>query len=421
MKQAIKSCWLPKKLNELGFVGRGRSRHRPRNDPMLYGGSYPLVQTADIASSECYITKYSKTYNETGLAQNKLWEKNTLCITIAGENTAENAILTFKACFPDSIIGFIPYPNEANIHYIKYYLDTIKPQLRSITKGATQDNLSLEKLLSFDILTPSLPIQCKIAAILSAYDDLIENNTRRIKILEEMAQALYREWFVHFRFPGHEKVPMVDSPLGKIPEGWDVAKFVDIADILSGGTPKTTISEFWDGSIPFFTPRDAPAYYYVIGTDKSITEQGLKKCNSDLYPKDTVFITARGTVGKIAMPPSEMAMNQSCYALLGKNGIGQYFIFLAIKTCIDQLKQNATGAVFDTIIIDTFRMLDVIKPPIYLINEFCFLVSPFFDQILNILYRSRNLQKTRDLLLPKLISGDVDLTKLRIVGVVDIA
>ena len=94
--------------------------------------------------------------------------------------------------------------------------------MQNVSRGTTQDNLSLDKLLSFEIFTPSLPIQRKIAAILSAYDDLIENNTRRIALLEAMAQALYREWFVHFRFPGHQSVPMVDSPLGPIPQGWQV-------------------------------------------------------------------------------------------------------------------------------------------------------------------------------------------------------
>jgi type I restriction enzyme S subunit len=154
------------------------------------------------------------------LAQSKLWDENTLCMTIAGEHTAETAILSFKACFPDSIVGFVADPSKADVRFVKYYLDTMKQQLKSVSKGATQDNLSLDKLLSFDILTPPVTTQHKIAAILSAYDDLIENNTRRIAILEEMAQSLYREWFVHFHFPGHEKKRMVESELGLIPEGW---------------------------------------------------------------------------------------------------------------------------------------------------------------------------------------------------------
>ena len=104
--------------------------------------------------------------------------------------------------------------------------------MQNVSKGTTQDNLSLDKLLSFQILTPPLDSQKKIASILSAYDDLIENNLKRIKILEEMAQMIYREWFVNFRFPGHEKVKMVKSELGMIPEGWEVKKLGDFYGIL---------------------------------------------------------------------------------------------------------------------------------------------------------------------------------------------
>lgn len=145
-----------------GAVGRGKSKHRPRNEPSLYGGKHPFIQTAEVTASEFYIIKYSQTYSDLGLAQSKLWDKNTLCIVNAGENTAETAILKFQACFPDSIIGFIADSEKADVRFIKYYLTTIKPQLRSITKGATQDNLSVSKFSMsfhpFERLVPPLKI-----------------------------------------------------------------------------------------------------------------------------------------------------------------------------------------------------------------------------------------------------------------------
>jgi type I restriction enzyme S subunit len=229
-----------------------------------------------------------------------------------------------------------------------------------------------------------------------------------------MAQSLYREWFVHFRFPGHEKKRLVESELGLIPEGWEVVRFTDIADVLSGGTPRTTTSEYWNGSIPFFTPKDASSSFYVTETEKSITRIGLKTCNSKLYPKNTVFITARGTVGKVVLSAVDMAMNQSCYALQGRDGIDQITIFFSISNCINQLKQNAHGAVFDTIIVDTFRMLQVVKPPLALTSAFEALASPIFEMILKLLNKNANLRQTRDLLLPKLISGEVDVEELDI-------
>jgi type I restriction enzyme S subunit len=236
MNREPQTEWTHKKLDELGFVGRGKSKHRPRNDPSLYGGTYPFIQTGEVKSADLYISGHTQTYNEKGLAQSKLWEPQTLLITIAA-NIAETAILKIKACFPDSIVGFIADPAESDVRFIKYSIDAMKLRMQSISRGTTQDNLSLDKLLSFDFHAPGVKTQRKIAAILSAYDDLIENNTRRIKILEEMAQALYREWFVHFRIPGHEKVKMVPSPIGTVPKGWDVKPITDAVAV----SPRTVV------------------------------------------------------------------------------------------------------------------------------------------------------------------------------------
>src|SRR5262245_27122252 len=222
------SAWKPWRLDELGFVGRGKSRHRPRNEARLYGGSYPFIQTADIMAADPYITSYSQTYSEFGLQQSKMWPPDTLCMTIAGANTAKTAILKIEACFPDSVVGFIPDKSKADLYFVKYSLDLMRDRFLSVSRGATQDNLSLDKLLSFPIPAPDVHAQQRIGAILSAYDDLIENCSRRIRILEAMARALYREWFVHFRFPGHEELPRVASPLGAIPKAWKVKRLSEL-------------------------------------------------------------------------------------------------------------------------------------------------------------------------------------------------
>jgi hypothetical protein len=232
--------------------------------------------------------------------------------------------------------------------------------------------------------------------------------------LEEMARLIYREWFVNFRFPSHENVKFVDSELGKIPEGWEVKNFPDFVDVLSGGTPKTEEPLFWNGDIPFFTPRDAPESVYVLSTLKNVTQLGVTRCNSKLYPPDTLFITARGTVGKLALAGSEMIMSQSCYALRGKAGIGQSFLYLLTGTCIDQLQKSAHGSVFDTIIVDTFNLLRSALPPISLIAQFEEVASPLFELIKTLLRSNVNLRKTRDLLLPRLISGEIDVSDLNI-------
>jgi type I restriction enzyme S subunit len=412
MNRTTRDNWVPRKLNELGFVGRGKSRHRPRNEPSLYGGPYPFIQTAEIMASEFYITSYTQTYSEMGLAQSKMWNENTLCMTIAGENTAETAILKFKACFPDSIVGFIADPDKADVRFVKYYLDTIKAQLKSVSKGATQDNLSLDKLLSFDILTPPLPIQHKIAAILSAYDDLIENNTRRIKILEEMAQALYREWFVHFRFPDHEKVKMVDSPLGPIPEGWEVHPIGDVVETLGGGTPSTKSAEFWeDGDVIWFTPSDltAAGTMFIADSAKKITRLGLQKSSARLFPPYSVMMTSRATIGVVAINTKEACTNQGFITCIPNERVSAYQIYFWIVENREKIISVASGATYKEINRTEFRELPIVIADKDTNDRFVVVLAPICKQIENLLAKTTNLRRTRDLLLPKLIFGEINL------------
>ena len=139
-------------------------------------------------------------------------------------------------------------------------------------------------------------------------------NKRRNDNLEQQAQALFKAWFVDFE--PFKDGKFVDSELGRIPEGWEIGYFTDIVKISGGGTPKTNNPLFWNGSIPFFTPKDASDNVFTHETEKHITDLGISNCNSPIYPTYTVFITARGTIGKIRMAGKPMAMNQSCYALL---------------------------------------------------------------------------------------------------------
>ena len=207
------------KLDQLATVKRGRSRHRPRNAPHLFGGPYPFVQTGEVKAAEFWIHGSEQTYSEAGLKQSRIWPSGTICVTIAA-NIAESGILAVDACFPDSVVGVTAHPEKADPSFLKYALDYMKLRLQAVSGGTTQDNLSVKKLLSFDFPAPVIDVQQQVAYTLRSFDDLIENNQRRIEILEEMARLLYREWFVHFRYPGHEDDELVDSDLGPIPEGW---------------------------------------------------------------------------------------------------------------------------------------------------------------------------------------------------------
>lgn len=312
-----------------------------------------------------------------------------------------------------------PDRKQADAKFLFYYFASpeMVHHIRSIAIGSSVPGISLGILKSLSVVLPPLPVQRRIAAILSAYDDLIENNQRRIAILEELARSLYREWFVHFRFPGHEDVRFVERDGVRTPEGWDVVRYTDLVDVLSGGTPKTSVSEYWDGDIPWFTPRDRPDSFFVFDTAKRITNLGLSKCNSKLYPQDTVFITARGTVGECAITAVPMAMNQTCYALKGRFLSSQYLVFLMTLELVEALKKNATGAVFDAIVVDTFRQRFIVKPPHELATQLATFLEPSFLMIKTLQLKQVNLRRTRDLLLPRLVSGELDVSELEIAGV----
>ena len=177
------TTWEKAKLEDIALdFSRGKSKHRPRNDKCLFGGDYPFIQTGDIRNADKYVTDYTETYNETGLAQSKLWPKGTLCITIAA-NIAETAILSFPCCFPDSVIGFIPNEKLTTVDFVYYLIQFFKSELQKMSKGAAQDNLNLAKFENMNFPLPPLPEQKRIVEQL---DSLSEKTKALQNIYEQM-------------------------------------------------------------------------------------------------------------------------------------------------------------------------------------------------------------------------------------------
>jgi type I restriction enzyme S subunit len=296
-------------------------------------------------------------------------------------------------------------PESLDSRFLAYVLQSNQVQgwIKGVGFGATVVHAKVADFLKIPIPIPPMPTQVRIGEILSAYDDLIENNWRRIALLEESARQLYREWFVRFRFPGHEHVKIIDG----VPEGWERTPASNVLNVLSGGTPNTNTPRYWDGDIGFFTPKDAVPSAYVSITEKTITEAGLTNCNSKLYPKDTLFITARGTVGKMNLAQVPMAMNQSCYALVSNTFLSQRFLYLTMDDSLQQLRSQASGAVFAAIIVSTFDRILVTKPDEKIATAFDDFVNPIFDHIAILGRQTEQLAKARDLLLPRLMSGSL--------------
>ena len=305
--------------------------------------------------------------------------------------------------FQRSVAIFKPDKRYITSKFLFYSLNNKKKVLQSMAEGAVQQCLFINPLKQFQISIPPLDEQKKIAGVLSVLDDKIELNNKINRNLEAQAQAIFKSWFIDFEPFKNGK--FIDSELGKIPEGWSVGSFSEVSDLLGGGTPKTTNNKFWNGTIPFFTPKDA-IDIFVIETDRLITKEGLENCNTKLYPKGIIFITARGTVGKISLSGIEMAMNQSCYAIIPKHNIPTLFLYYQTVLLVKKLKNKASGAVFDAI---TTRDFDeaIIIPPLSIMNKFSETIENIFGAILNNIIQAKVLSKARDTLLPKLISGEM--------------
>lgn len=223
------SEWKTLRLKDLGELNRGKSRHRPRNDPSLYGGKYPFIQTGDIKAAQGLVTTYSQTYSETELAQSRLWPKRTMVITIAA-NIAETAILDFDACFPDSVVGSIADPRRSDVRFVEYLFRVHRRQIQqeSVGTGSAQDNINLQTLGALELSVPDLAEQREIAAVLGARDDKIEVNRKTAAVVDEMARALYRSWFVDFdpvwaKAEGRPPAHMVAATAALFPDGFDDA------------------------------------------------------------------------------------------------------------------------------------------------------------------------------------------------------
>ena len=396
------SEWKDYKLNELGKIGRGKSKHRPRNDSSLFGGIHPFIQTGDVKEADFYITKYSQTYSDLGLAQSKKWKKGTLCITIAA-NIAESGILGIDACFPDSIIGFIPFEDKSDVRFVKYSFDLIKKHLQSISQGTTQDNLSQEKLLKFYFKAPDLNEQQSIASILSTYDDLIENNNRRIALLDQMAEQIYKEWFVRLRFPGYENTEFEKG----VPKGWKIKCIKDFGRVVTGKTPSTFNSRYYGGNYLFIKTPDMQGNIFTLQTEETLTEDGFKSQKSQIIPKNSIFVNCIGAgAGLVSITSSTCMTNQQINSIILTNQSELEFLFFVcrgMKTMIEMV--GSTGATMTNVSKGKFEKLKLIKPSYSLIQDFSKKTKPLFQQIENLMKEQLILKQTRDLLLPRLISG----------------
>lgn len=385
------------------------------------------------------------------------WCEKPLCefpSVIVGRKGAYRGIhFSEKPFYVIDTAFYIQPKSEVDINLKWAYYALLLADINSMDSGSAIPSTSREDFYALSACMPPRDIQDWIVSQLDVLNGKIELNRQINTTLESMAQALFKSWFVGFdpvidnalaagnpipdelidraerrkslrENPANQHPPLppdiqqlfpssfvFTEEMGWVPEGWDVKPLSGMIELIGGGTPKTSIEEYWGGDIPWFSVVDAPSPsdVFVVNTEKSITQFGLDNSSSKLLPKGTTIISARGTVGKCAVVARPMAMNQSCYGLRGKDGNADYFTYYLVLRKVHELQQHSHGSVFSTITRDTFKGLNVAASKPALTQKFDSLVSGKLERILKNLEQNFTLCDLRDRLLPKLLSGQLQI------------
>lgn len=331
--------------------------------------------------------------------------KGPLPVIVFGDHTCRLKFLKHDFCLGADGTQLM-YTKKLNQTYFYYALKNLNFKISSYQRHY---KLIKEKSILFP---NSKDDQNRIASTLSSYDDLIENNEKRIKILEEMAQLLYTEWFVKFKFPGHEKVKLVDSgtEFGMIPEGWEVKKLSEIGRVVTGKTPPTSNPENLGGEVLFIKTPDMHGNIFVIETEQTLSEKGVKTQSSKLLPERTVFVSCIGTLGVVGITSVPSQTNQQINSLV-LNDMSDYCMFYFFAKSLRQklVGLGSNGATMGNVNKGKFENILIIYPEKRVRSCFFNKTSNLFNEILLLQKRNKNLSQIRDLLIPQLVTGKREL------------
>lgn len=401
MSHNLKDRWEKFRLGDMGKVITGKTP--PTKNQEYYGDRYPFITPSDIktfdvrylASVERYLSQQGFQYQE-----KKLLPPKSICYVCIGSTVGKMCMTRVPSFTNQQLNSIICDEAKVTPYFLFYKLQFETPRIQSIAdgKGSGKSIVNRTEFENLEIRIPPLEEQHRIASILSAYDDLFENNLRRIKILEEIAQTLYREWFINFRFPGHEKARMVHSPLGKIPEGWAIGTLGELFQIKYGKTlPKKSMVP--SGQYPVYGAGDIIGFY-----DQCVLEEKV------------ALVTCRGAGSGTVRRTREAAFitNNSLMLLPWPQFAHWKYFFAELVAKHSNVKGVLSGSAQPQITITGLSAVETWVPPENVVTAFCGMVEPTCDMIDALYEKNSNLRRTRDLLLPKLISGELDVSDLDI-------
>lgn len=404
--------WKKVKLGELYDVHNGLSKGR-----QFFGSGYPFLtfsnvfnnwflpeeleslvqssekerQTCSIKKGDVFITRTSETMDELGMSSVALKDY---------PNATYNGFTKRLRPLTDEVIP----------EYIGYYLRSPKfrGQFMAFSTMTTRASLANDDLLSMEVELPDKITQQRIASILSRYDSLIGNYQKQIKLLEESAQRLYKEWFIDLRFPGHENTKIVDG----VPEGWEKKKIADVCDTIGGGTPSTKVSSYYEGgTISWVTPTDITKNnsLCLLSTEKKITHEGLIHSSAKMLPKDAILMTSRASVGFFGTCDFEVCTNQGFISCVPFEKDFQMYLLYNLINRVEEIRIKAGGSTYLEISKSVFRNFDILCPAHSVIKEFQGKAHSLLERTRIIAKQIHLLTEARDRLLPKLMNGEINV------------
>lgn len=395
------------------------------SSPKSVENGYPMASVKDMNYFEINLSTCRQISEEDYLKLVKAKckpEKNDILIAKDGsylkhvhvvKEEKEVVILSSIAILKPNIKKICP-------EFLRYYL--LSPRAKTdlemgYVSGSAIRRIVLKDFKRFPVQVPSIGEQKAIAAILSSLDDKIKLNNQINETLEEMAQALFKRWFVDFEFPNEEGQPyksssgeMVESELGMIPRGWNVLKLDDIGEVVAGGTPSTKCQEYYDGNISWITPKDLSGYNrkFIQKGERSITELGLQKSSAKMMPKGSVLFSSRAPIGYITIADNSLCTNQGFKSIVcNEKYMSKNYIYYLLKQEKDKIISIASGSTFKEVSGTTMKNYKIIVPHLSLLEKFENVVKTH-DDILKKNYTENDLlTEIRDALLSKLMSGEI--------------
>ncbi|MGO2322510.1 restriction endonuclease subunit S [Vibrio casei] len=385
---------------------------------------FPMVRVTDINRGFVTLQNVKYVDEETYLDFSKKHQPQVGDIIYARVgNTYGKSCYVDKAqtfCLGQNLVCITADKNKVDPFFLYSFLnsDDALGQMRGLVAGGAQPTISLKSIKEIKLNFPSLNEQILISDALKNYDNLIENNNRRIAILEDMAQSLYREWFVNFRYPNHEgkldadgNPKLIDSPLGQIPEGWQVKRIKDMGSVNTGKTPSKKKEENYSSSdVPFIKTPDMHDGMFVIKTKEMLSTLGADSQKNKYIPSWAICVSCIGSAGVVALSSQISQTNQQINTLVP--GFKKYteFMYFKLKSLKKTIENHgATGATMTNLSKSKFEALEIVFPDESLLNEFHQLANPLFKKIQVLARKNENLKEQRDMLLPKLISGQIEL------------